>query len=167
MATESHEQHPTDSTVTLPDQPAYGVKRKNSTHHDDSNYVPNYTALVLDIEGTLCPLSFVHDTLFPYVTNNLESYVYEHCGSSTFQPHLDALRSTQKADWESGDEKLKAAPEIPDGNGSDEKVKRGVVENVQWQMSWDRKAGALKGLQGEMWKVGYEKGELKGLWVDF
>lgn len=38
----------------------------------------------------------------------------------------------------------------------------GLVGNVKWQMSADRKTGPLKQLQGLIWKQGYDKGEIKG-----
>ena len=31
--------------------------------------------MVLDIEGTVAPISFVYDVLFPYVTAHLEEYL--------------------------------------------------------------------------------------------
>lgn len=37
-----------------------------------------------------------------------------------------------------------------------------VVKNVEWQMSLDRKTGALKTLQGLVWAKGYEDGSIKG-----
>lgn len=38
----------------------------------------------------------------------------------------------------------------------------GLVKSVKWQMSTDRKVGALKQLQGLIWKQGYDKGDIKG-----
>lgn len=38
----------------------------------------------------------------------------------------------------------------------------GLVKSVKWQMSSDRKVGALKLLQGLIWKQGYDKGDIKG-----
>ena len=38
----------------------------------------------------------------------------------------------------------------------------GLVKSVKWQMSADRKVGALKQLQGLIWKQGYDKGDIKG-----
>lgn len=38
----------------------------------------------------------------------------------------------------------------------------GLVNNVKWQMSSDRKAGPLKQLQGLIWKQGYDNGDIKG-----
>ena len=35
-------------------------------------------AVVLDIEGTTTPISFVHDTLFPYVTAHVAAYLADH-----------------------------------------------------------------------------------------
>uniref|UniRef100_A4IHI1 Uncharacterized protein n=1 Tax=Xenopus tropicalis TaxID=8364 RepID=A4IHI1_XENTR len=37
-----------------------------------------------------------------------------------------------------------------------------VVDNVYWQMSFDRKTTALKQLQGHMWRSAYISGQLKG-----
>uniref|UniRef100_A0A6I8PYV8 Enolase-phosphatase E1 n=1 Tax=Xenopus tropicalis TaxID=8364 RepID=A0A6I8PYV8_XENTR len=37
-----------------------------------------------------------------------------------------------------------------------------VVDNVYWQMSFDRKTTALKQLQGHIWRSAYISGQLKG-----
>jgi len=137
-------------------------KRKQSLSTSSSPSAPSlsYSALILDIEGTLCPITFVHETLFPYVHANLDSFLDSHFGEESFQPILDALRKQAAEDLASDDAKLKEAPEIPAGKGK--AAIDGFKTNVTWQMSWDRKGGALKTLQGEMWKVGYEAGEIKG-----
>ena len=42
-----------------------------------------------------------------------------------------------------------------------------ALKYVRWLMDRDRKSTALKGLQGRIWKTGFESGELKGtLFVD-
>ncbi|CAG9575396.1 unnamed protein product [Danaus chrysippus] len=51
---------------------------------------------------------------------------------------------------------------IPGEDASKEDQIEGLVNNVKWQMSADRKVGALKQLQGLIWKQGYDKGGLKG-----
>jgi enolase-phosphatase E1 len=43
-----------------------------------------------------------------------------------------------------------------------ELTSRAVCANVRWQMGFDRKIGPLKALQGLMWEMGYQNGELKG-----
>lgn len=145
-----------------PDPSPKGNKRKSSVSLIAAA-VPSYSALVLDIEGTLCPISFVHETLFPYVGKELRPYIDAHWNDESFKPVLEALRKQYKDDVASGDSKLKEAPAIPDEDGEDDAARDAVEKNVRWQMSWDRKSQALKMLQGEMWKEGYEKGELKGL----
>ncbi|KAI9002100.1 HAD-like domain-containing protein [Hyaloraphidium curvatum] len=149
-----------------------GTKRKPSTSSavapsassDAGPPDPTYSALVLDIEGTLCPLSFVHENLFPYVERNLRPYIDAHWGDEAFGHHKTALRDLARADAASSDERLKQAPQIPDGDGDD--ARDGLEANVRWQMSWDRKGGALKTLQGEMWKEGYEAGDIQGFIYD-
>lgn len=41
------------------------------------------------------------------------------------------------------------------------------MENVKWQMGIDRKATALKTLQGLIWVKGYKDGTIKGQYVYF
>lgn len=50
---------------------------------------------------------------------------------------------------------------IPIVDGSDEFAKKSVIDNVLWQMDIDRKATALKSLQGHIWRRGYEAGSIK------
>ena len=38
------------------------------------------THLLLDIEGTTCPVSFVADVLFPYARQRLGPYLADHAG---------------------------------------------------------------------------------------
>lgn len=139
-----------------------GNKRKSSLAAAPGP-IPAYAALVLDIEGTLCPISFVHETLFPFVKERLRKYIEKHWSEPAFAAHIDALRRQAEEDSTSGDAKLEAAPRIPEGTGDD--TKDAVEANVRWQMSWDRKGGALKSLQGEMWREGYQDGDIKGLWA--
>lgn len=35
----------------------------------------DFSTIITDIEGTACPITFVHDVLFPYVKNNLSQYL--------------------------------------------------------------------------------------------
>ena len=36
------------------------------------------THILLDIEGTTCPVSFVAEVLFPYASSSLQRYLEEH-----------------------------------------------------------------------------------------
>lgn len=42
-------------------------------------------AIVLDVEGTTTPISFVHQTLFPYARNHIERYLSAHGRSDEYQ----------------------------------------------------------------------------------
>lgn len=53
-------------------------------------------------------------------------------------------------------------PHIADASSSKESIITSVVQNVIWQMDIDRKAPALKQLQGHMWRQGYEAGTILG-----
>jgi len=51
-----------------------------------------FSALLLDIEGTTTSLSFVKDTLFPYVSNNIFTFLKSHWNDNELQPHITALK---------------------------------------------------------------------------
>lgn len=113
------------------------------------------TVILLDIEGTITSISFVKDTLFPYVTNNLVNYINKFWDEERFKIDLKLLREQAAIDSNS---KLEGFVPIVVGDNA----KQSVIDNVQWQMSIDRKTTALKLLQGHIWKEGYENGTLKG-----
>ncbi|ORX54547.1 2,3-diketo-5-methylthio-1-phosphopentane phosphatase [Hesseltinella vesiculosa] len=117
--------------------------------------------LLVDIEGTITPITFVTETLFPFVLNNLDSFLDEQWGTSDLQPFIEELRVQAGKDVDAG---LPEAVVIPaDG---DDAMKEAVKKNIRWQMHQDRKIGALKSFQGYMWKSGFVSGELKGIVYD-
>jgi enolase-phosphatase E1 len=68
-------------------------------------------AVVLDIEGTTTPISFVHERLFPYALKNLKRYLSAHGRADeylTFTSLMDedskatALKELQGRIWEDG-----------------------------------------------------------------
>lgn len=97
-------------------------------------------AIVLDIEGTTTPLSFVRDVLFPYARSRIPAVLRTHPPD----PQIAAL--------------LRGAAEI---SGA---ASLGAEEAVQLFLAWsdsDRKARPLKVLQGILWKQGYIDGSLR------
>ncbi|CAG8566314.1 596_t:CDS:2 [Ambispora leptoticha] len=123
-----------------------------------------YNTVLLDIEGTTTPIAFVHDCLFPYVTENLTHFLEENWNSSEFQGHIQLLREQALKDVENG---ITDAVIIPNGNESDVKsIQDAITNNIRWQMRADRKIAALKSFQGYMWKSGYDSGELKSVIYD-
>lgn len=113
--------------------------------------------IICDIEGTTSSISFVKDVLFPYALKNVEEYLKTHWNEDATKTVVAALR-------EQADEDKKAEVEdvvtIPAEDSED--VIPDVVKNVKWQMSLDRKTGALKTLQGLVWAKGYKDGSIKG-----
>ncbi|KAI8804297.1 2,3-diketo-5-methylthio-1-phosphopentane phosphatase [Cladochytrium replicatum] len=113
--------------------------------------------VVLDIEGTMTSISFVHDVLFPYVANNVESFLQDNWDKPETQQHVNALRSQAKQDVVDG---LSGVVPIVEGDKSE--VLASLLGNIRWQMAIDRKIGALKGFQGYMWRGGFESGAMQG-----
>lgn len=56
---------------------------------------------------------------------------------------------------------------VEEGADNRDAVIKSVVDNIKWQMSLDRKTGALKTLQGLIWEQGYKDGTIKGQLVFF
>lgn len=97
-------------------------------------------AILLDIEGTTTPISFVYDVLFPFAREHAKAYL--------LQADLQPLQAAHTADIAQG---LQPPP------WSD-----GPIHYLYWLMDQDRKSTALKSLQGKIWQQGYEAGELHG-----
>ncbi|XP_046558030.1 enolase-phosphatase E1-like [Haliotis rubra] len=116
-------------------------------------------AVVVDIEGTTTPISFVKETLFPFVTDNLDTYLKKHYDDTETQKDIAALRSLAAKDKS---DSVDGVVEIPESSADKEEILKAVAENVRWQMSNDRKSTELKQLQGHVWQEGYESGRLKG-----
>jgi enolase-phosphatase E1 len=96
--------------------------------------------ILLDIEGTTTPISFVYDVLFPYARHNMAAYVR--------LSELSDLRGEHDADVRSGNN--------PPTWTSD------PLPYIYWLMDRDRKSTALKRIQGEIWSEGYNSGALHG-----
>jgi len=97
-------------------------------------------AILTDIEGTTSAITFVKDVLFPYAARELPAFVRENAGDPAVRHWLDS-----------------AALDIG-GVVSDDCI----VEILQDWIREDRKHTALKGLQGMLWKTGYEQGDYRG-----
>ncbi|KAI1854485.1 hypothetical protein JX265_007646 [Neoarthrinium moseri] len=93
--------------------------------------------VVLDIEGTVCPISFVRDVLFPYFLEKIPETVKSEWDSSRFKEYRDAF------------------PE--EFRSSQEAFQAHVIDLV----SRDVKIAYLKSLQGYIWQEGYASGEIK------
>lgn len=66
---------------------ANGVtKRAKHAHH----WQP--AAIVLDIEGTVAPISFVADVMFPHARDNVRAFLNAHYNSGETRADINAIR---------------------------------------------------------------------------
>jgi len=114
------------------------------------------SAILLDIEGTTTPLSFVYDVLFPYARANAKGFLERNLSSAAVLEDIQRLRIEHDQDTRND----LNPPELQD-SGSRSNVDS-LVAYIHWLIDRDRKTAPLKSLQGKIWKDGYETGELRG-----
>ncbi|KAL0548845.1 hypothetical protein IC582_013321 [Cucumis melo] len=119
--------------------------------------------IVLDIEGTTTPISFVTDVLFSYARDNVEKHLILTYETGETQDDIKLLRSQVEEDLEKG---VAGAVPIPPDNAGKEEVIAAVVANVEGMIKADRKITALKQLQGHIWRTGFSGNELEGVVFD-
>ncbi|CAG8542924.1 2043_t:CDS:10, partial [Scutellospora calospora] len=101
---------------------------------------------------------------FPYVTKNLENFLNENWSDNEMKENIQMLREQAMKDVNEG---LVGANLIPEETSTNvDEVKKSVIQNIKWQMSFDRKISALKSFQGYIWKSGFISGELKSIVYD-
>ncbi|KAI9491049.1 2,3-diketo-5-methylthio-1-phosphopentane phosphatase [Zychaea mexicana] len=125
----------------------------------------DYDTVVLDIEGTITPITFVKDTLvFFFLSRSsltgkrLDAFLDRNWGSTDLESYVELLREQAQKDVGGGEAEAVVIPK----EGKPEEIKAAIKKNIEWQMAADRKNGALKAFQGFMWKDGYSTGELCG-----
>lgn len=92
------------------------------------------SVVLLDIEGTTVPVSFVHKILFPYARRTLPTFLATHGEETAVRAALDETR--------------RLAPDME------------PLERLLKWMDEDAKVAPLKTLQGLIWADGYARGEL-------
>ena len=102
--------------------------------------------VILDIEGTVCPITFVKDTLFPYFIEKLPSIL------DKFQYPLSNTSAS------SDDQVLNILKQLPDNIT---KSSESIYKHFKNLVDQDIKDPILKSLQGLIWKQGYENNELQ------
>jgi enolase-phosphatase E1 len=100
--------------------------------------------ILTDIEGTTTSVSFVYEVLFPYFSKNCQDFVTQNMDVAFVQNILADVKKTVL------EEENQA---ISDNQ---------AIEKLLFWTTTDRKHTALKTLQGHVWKLGYEKGDIKG-----
>ena len=112
--------------------------------------------VVLDVEGTTTPISFVYDVLFPYARTHLREFLETHDPSGLLAEVARELREEHAADVARGDAPPPLPADLSSGNATD------LEPYVLWLMDRDRKSPGLKQLQGMIWQQGFADGTLRG-----
>lgn len=108
---------------------------------------PGFPAVLLDIEGTTTPISFVHEVLFPYAARHCAEFL---AGRRADPEVAETLRLLAEEHRQASAQE-EDVPAFGDG-----------LPFVRFLMARDRKSAGLKLLQGLIWKEGYESGKLRG-----
>ena len=106
--------------------------------------------ILLDIEGTTSSISFVYDVMFPYVRQNVESFLDSSWDDSAVEACLPLLAIDLEK--ESVEQWL--------GDLTVEEQKSAVAGGVIGLMDADVKATGLKQLQGLIWKDGFTSSQM-------
>lgn len=127
--------------------------------------------VLLDIEGTTCPVQFVSDVLFPYAAREVNAYLTRHGHEHDIQTLLAELQKSwmqqedpearallHKSGWAEKPEDVSPAAET--SSHTNDQI-ASLLPYIHWLIRKDRKVTAWKDLQGRIWQEGYARGELK------
>ncbi|KAG9252770.1 enolase-phosphatase, partial [Emericellopsis atlantica] len=92
---------------------------------------------ISSVEGTVCPISFVKDVLFPYALEALPSVLEQQWNDPNFAQYRDAFPEEYRDD------------------------QNALEQHVRDLVNRDVKVPYLKALQGYLWKTGYASGQIK------
>ncbi len=109
----------------------------------------NIRAVLLDIEGTTCPVPFVSQVLFPYARERLDGFLRTEANGD-LAPLIEAIDQAMETEGGAAHDQPRRVPT------HDERVRF-----LQSLIAQDRKLPALKELQGLIWDQGYASGTLK------
>jgi enolase-phosphatase E1 len=108
--------------------------------------------VVVDIEGTTTPISFVYDVLFPYARTHLADFLARRREEPEVREDVRVLRAEHAAE--------RPADDPPPWPEADESVAT-AARYLRWLMDRDRKSTGLKALQGRAWEEGFRGGALR------
>jgi len=113
------------------------------------------SAVLLDVEGTTTPVTFVYEVLFPYARARVRDFLQRHWEDPGVGEDVAQLRNEHRTDKSQGVD----VPEWDDAPGT---TLESAVAYVLFLMDGDRKATGLKALQGRIWEEGYGSGAVHG-----
>ena len=118
--------------------------------------LPGISHVLLDIEGTTCPVSFVADILFPHAISSVGPFLEQETGHPRVQELLKEVREAWRQETDPGAIALRNA-----SNRSGVSEPADVVPYLVWLMRHDHKLAPMKELQGMIWQKGYGSGQLQ------
>ena len=111
--------------------------------------------ILLDVEGTTCPVSFVTETLFPYAKSELKSFLDRQRNN----PLIDQLIDNANDEWIQ--DNSEDSTRLRHQSEKEQQVKHLKIEPyLQLLMKTDKKSTTLKDIQGKIWKEGYTTGRI-------
>jgi enolase-phosphatase E1 len=150
-----------------PHQPTSPALRQSNIRH-----------VLLDIEGTTCPVEFVGNVLFPFAANQLEGFVTENAYNPTISRLLQQVEEAWGEDQDPDAQALREQGGViaSPGNCLEQtqpsqaefptkpraKAHRQIVAYMLWLIKKDKKLAPLKEIQGLIWEAGYQNGTLQG-----
>jgi enolase-phosphatase E1 len=108
-----------------------------------------FSHVLLDIEGTTCPVTFVAEVLFPYASQHLSGFLEAH----QHDPEIAKLEEEVRKAWRVDSQ--------AEASGVTFREDGPVLAYLLYLINVDRKLTPLKELQGRIWAEGYGKGELQ------
>lgn len=114
-------------------------------------------AILLDIEGTTTPISFVYHTLFPFAAAHVEEFLEQRSTDNEVTHLVEQLRLQREA--HAGQPRADLPPWR---DASVEERLHSAVSYVRYLIERDSKITPLKSLQGKIWEAGYRSGQLRG-----
>ena len=112
-------------------------------------------AILLDIEGTTCPVDFVSKTLFPFAREHIDITLTKRMHEPEIETLINQVIQEWKHDSDPTSKTLWNQFEQTRPSAKD------LGNYLKHLIKIDRKSTALKDLQGIIWQHGYQSGQLK------
>ena len=111
--------------------------------------------ILLDIEGTTCPVSFVTHTLFPYAQSELKNFLESHRND----PSTSQIIKNAEEEWrqDNGEDSMILMRQLDE---SQLPTHLKIEAYLQLLIKSDKKSTALKDIQGKIWREGYTTGKI-------
>jgi methylthioribulose 1-phosphate dehydratase/enolase-phosphatase E1 len=122
-----------------------------------------FSHVLLDIEGTTTPISFVKATLFPYSEQRLKEFLTAHWPEERVKALVAELIGQWGADNADPSLSLPAEIQCPAAGNEPAAIIDALEAYLIWNIKLDRKVAPLKKLQGWIWEEGYAAGSLKSI----